>query len=197
LRRAFLFARAYSAGFFRATGAGRRSPATGGDVGLSRTARDGGFAAARRRGAPRHPWGACAQIRFLSLPFQRASGTTCLPVPERERKLQRESKAQGAFYKDAPLTPPKLGGLVRWGLSVVSIVSAPTSLIASCLRVTKCGAANQRDKGMLHTSYWHPRPVPWQWDVRTIELKSETCAEITRLCHSSNRVPRPVPLYIS
>jgi hypothetical protein len=65
---------------------------------------------------------ACAQNRFLSLPFQRASGTTCLPVMgKREKATKREESTRG-FLQAAPLTPPKFGGLVRWGLSVTRMV---------------------------------------------------------------------------
>jgi hypothetical protein len=35
---------------------------------------------------------------------------------------------------------------------VTGIVSAPTPLIAYIVRVTGCGAANRRDKGMLQPS---------------------------------------------
>jgi hypothetical protein len=55
----------------------------------SRTARDEGYSALRARGAPRHR-------RCLR------STTLFLFLPEKEKKLQKEKKAQGAFYKPPP-----------------------------------------------------------------------------------------------
>jgi hypothetical protein len=83
-----------------------------------------------------------------------------LPSAWKERESYKErAKHQGLFTKP-PLDPPKLGGLARFDLSVDGIVSAPTSLIAYVVRVTECGAANRRDKGMLHTSNRLAYPVP-------------------------------------
>jgi hypothetical protein len=84
LKIAFYSAPPRRGGFLRTAQDG--VPATGGDEGLSRTARDESdrHTAAGSAAAPR----GCLRSKSLSLFFCR----------EKERKLQREKRAPGAFY---------------------------------------------------------------------------------------------------